>query len=400
MFEPRTGNPLTSQSAEAVRLYNEAIDLILGSQSGAARTLDAALELDGGFAMAAAARYFVEKDGQGPDPGRYRTMTMDSVSGASPWERGHIATLLGLIDEASNTLDKARTYVEKTPGDLFVISQLSGYLFFYGGANKLSAVLELLESVAGELANDWACLARLGFAASEAGDHLRGRELIERALLIRPQSLYTIHAMAHLLHDEGAAEESTQVLQGWLAEHGHGAVEGQMYGHVQWHLALSEWQTGARDASIKRYETFCAPKTTTCGPVLTLADCGGFLLRDYLATGKATALGDDVLAHIERVRPMINHPFIALHVAGLYASAGDIAALDQCHEAVAASPPGSNRDVSMALVSALQDYAASDYQRAAHTLAAISPGARIGIGGSNVERILVDLIEQSAVSRQ
>lgn len=400
MLESRTGNTLTSQSSEAVKLYNEAIDLILGSQSGAAQALDSALGLDSHFALAAAARYFVENDSGGPNADHYRALARESALMANDWERDHIDILFGLIEDAGDTLDKAHAYIKRTPGDLFVVSQLAGYLFFYGGPNKLEAVLNLLESVEHNFENDWAYLARLGFAASEAGDHKRGRELIEQALTIRPQSLYTIHAMAHLLHDEGAAEESTQVLQDWLSEHGHGAIEGQMYGHVQWHLALSEWQTGERAAALKRYEEYCAPQTTTCGPVLTLADCGGFLLRDYLASGQSTALTDDVLEHIEHVWPMIGHPFIALHVAGLYASAGDIDELNRCVEAITASPPGTNHDVSLALVSALSDFVVADYRRAAQTLASISSAARIGVGGSNVERILIDLVEKSALDRQ
>lgn len=399
LIESRTGLALTSHSSDAVTLYNEAIDLILGSQSGAARTLDRALELDGNFALAAAARYFVEKDGQGPNAGHYRALATSSASMASDWEREHINILFGLIENAGDTLDKAQAYVKRIPRDLLVISQLSGYLFFYGGPNKLKAVLHLLESVGHGFEKDWAYLARLGFAASEAGDRQRGRELIDQALNIRPQSLYTIHAKAHLLHDEGAAEESTQVLRDWLAEHEHGASEGQMYGHVQWHLALAEWQTGARAAAIKRYRTYCAPATTTCGPILTLADCGGFLLRDYLASGKTAALTDDVLEHIERVWPMIAHPFIALHVAGLFACAGDIDGLKRCEEAINASSPGTNREVSLALVSALSDFVTENYRAAAQTIASISSGARVGIGGSNVERILIDLVEKSAIQK-
>ncbi|MGD8385015.1 MAG: hypothetical protein PVF89_06380, partial [Lysobacterales bacterium] len=227
MIEPRTGNTLSSHSSEAIGLYNEAIDLILGSQSGAAAALDKALEFDGRFALAAAARYFLAKDNGGDDAGRYRSLAKDPAAAASEWEREHIDILLGLIDDASNTVDKARAYIQTAPGDLFVVSQLAGYLFFYGGPDKLNAVLDLFESVGPYLENDWAYLARLGFAASEAGDRKRGRELVERALSLRPQSLYTIHAFAHLLHDEGAAEESTRVLQQWLADHENGAREGQ-----------------------------------------------------------------------------------------------------------------------------------------------------------------------------
>jgi tetratricopeptide (TPR) repeat protein len=397
MIEARTGNPLSTRSAEAAALYNEAIDLVLGSQSGSAQKFDRALELDADFAMAAAARYYVEMDRGGPDSDRFRAQATASADQASAWEREHIDILIGLMADAANTVDQARDYIRRTPADLLVVSQLGGHFFFYGGPDKLTAVLDLLESVGPALQDDWAYQARLGFAASEAGDLNRGRELIERALGARPDSLYTIHALAHLLHDAGAAEESAQTLQAWLAKHGNGARSGQMYGHVQWHLALAEWQTGKREAAWERYEAYCSPGTTTCGPVLTLADCGGFLLRDYLASGETRALTKDTLEHIERFWPMISHPFIALHVAGLFASAGDVEGLEKCRETILGAPASSNRETSLALVSALTDIVAGNHDRSARTLASVNPAARVGIGGSNVERILVDLLEKCAL---
>lgn len=96
---------------------------------------------------------------------------------------------------------------------------------------------------------------------------------------------------------------------------------------------------------------------------------------------------------------MMAHPFVVLHVAGLYAAAGDLAGLERCEETVSGTSRGANRDVSLALVSALTDFVTGDYQRAAQTLATISRGARVGIGGSNVERELVDLIEAGCKAR-
>lgn len=400
MLETRTGNTLSVSSPEAANLYQKGVDLILGSESGAAQALDRALELEPEFALAAAARYYVAKDVGEPGAETYRALAERASLNAFDWERAHVDVLIGILDQPGATLAKARAYIETTPADLLVVSQMAGYLLFYGGPNKLDAVLNVLESVEGALGNDWAFLARLGFAASEAGQRKRGRELLERALEIRPQALYSIHGLAHVLHDEGAAEESVKVLEDWLKVHEAGAREGQMYGHVQWHLALAEWQTGEREAAMQRYLAFCAPKTTTCGPILTLADCGGFLLRDYLQSGQARPLRTDVLEHIERVWGMLGHPFIALHVAGLYASAEDLVGLKRCEDCISSKAAGVNRDVSLALVSALSDFVAGDYSRAAQTLATLSPGARVGIGGSNVERILVDLLETRCLARQ
>lgn len=399
MIETRTGNTLTSESSEAANLYQEAVDLILGSESGADEMLDKALELDKGFALAAAARYYVAQDVGEPDAQVYRELAERTSLNATDWEREHIDILVGLIDQPGDSQAKALAYVEKTPADLLVISQLTGNMFFYDGPKKLESVLNVFESVEHALGDDWAFLARLGFAASEAGQRKRGRELLERALDIRPQSLYSIHGLAHMLHDDGAAEESAKLLQDWLKKYESGAREGQMYGHVQWHLALSEWQIGDREAAMQRYLEFCAPETTTCGPILTLADCGGFLLREYLQSGQTKALGNNVLKHIERVWGMMGHPFIALHVAGLYATAGDIAGLKRCEETISGTPSGVNRDVSLALVSSLSDLVTGDYQRAIQTLATISSDARVGIGGSNVERILVDMIETTCKTR-
>lgn len=399
MIDKRTGSTLSTDSFEAARLYQEAVDLILGSESGAAEKLDTALELDGEFSLAAAARYYVAQDTGEPNSKHYRELAERALPTATEPERKHVDLLIGLIDEPLATVEKAKAYIASTPNDLLVISQLTGNLFFYGGPGKLETVLKLFESVEEASGDDWAFLARLGFAASEAGQRERGRELLERALEIRPQALYSIHGLAHMLHDDGSEEESARLLGDWLEEHGAGAREGQMYGHVQWHLALAEWQIGDREAAMRRYLDFCAPGSTTCGPILTLADCGGFLLRDYLRSGRTSILGKEVLEHIERVWGMMAHPFVVLHVAGLYAAAGDLAGLERCEETVSGTSRGANRDVSLALVSALTDFVTGDYQRAAQTLATISRGARVGIGGSNVERELVDLIEAGCKAR-
>jgi len=390
------GEVLSTQSSEAASLYQQALDLILGSESGAENALDKALELDPDFSLAGAARYYVAQDVGEPGAERYREQAERSATQASDWEQSHVEILIGLIDQPDATQARAQAYIESNPRDLLVLSQLTGNLFFYGGPAKLDAVLNLFESVENALGDQWAFLARLGFAASEAGQRARGRELIERALEIRPQALYSIHGLAHVLHDDGAAEESSRLLKDWLMQHEAGAREGQMYGHVQWHLALAEWQIGDRDIAMRRYLDFCAPGKTTCGPILTLADCGGFLLRDYLRTGQTSALGRAVQGHIERVWGWLGHPFIALHVAGLYASAGDVSGLKRCEEALLALPVSMNRDLSLAIVSALTDLVVGDNASAMQTLAGISRGARIGIGGSNVERELVDLIELTA----
>jgi len=399
MKEARTNQPMTGASPEAAQLYQEGVDRILASRGEAAERLDEALALEPGFALAAVARYLVARDAREAEAERFRQQAEDAAKRATEWERRHVNVLVALAERPADAVDMARSHIEKVPGDLLVVSQLSGYLFFYGGPDKQRAVLELLESVESALGSDWAYLARLGFAASERGDRRRGRALLERALDARPEALYSIHGLAHVLHDGGDIEESAALLQAWLHEHEGDARGGQMYGHVQWHLALKEWQMGAEAAGVGRFEKFCLPENSSCGPVLTLADCGGFLLRRFLADGKSRPLGAGVKGLIDEVWGMIVHPFVALNVAGLYVSAADENDLRRCRDAVAGSSPGAYRDLSISLVDAMTQFAGGDYQGAGRLLASVSAGRRVGIGGSNVERELIELTEQAINNR-
>jgi hypothetical protein len=345
MIDARTGQPLTTGSPEAAEQYQLAVDHILGSETGAAEALDGALALDGNLALALAARYMLAKDARSADADVFKKRARMAAETALPWERAHILALFALLEDPYSNL--AAT---DTPSDLLVVSQFCGYLIFYGGARKLERVLSIMESVDRKLHDDWACLARLGFAASEAGDRNRGRVLVERALRRRPEAPYVIHAYAHVLHDHGKPEESLDLLGNWLIEHRRSAEGGAMYGHVQWHLALAEWQLGLAEQAWQRYERYCAPETSRCGPVLTLADCGGFLLREFLRTGTARPVSAAVSALSARFSAMLSHPFIALHLAGIQASAGDLNSLERSRAAIAATEPSDQTRLSLRLV--------------------------------------------------
>ena len=397
MIDARSGKPMTTNSPAAASQYQLAVDRILGSETGTAEALDRALELDGSFALALAARYMLARDAGSVHAGRFRERALLAAEAALPWEQEHITALFALLEDPYGSLTATEAYIAANSCDLLVISQLCGYLIFYGGERKLERVLRIMESVDPRLQDDWACLARLGFADSEAGGQRRGRVLVERALQQRPQAPYVIHCYAHVLHDQGRPEESLELLGNWLDEYRQSAEGGAMYGHVQWHLAVAEWQLGRVEQAWQRYERYCAPETTRCGPVLTLADCGGFLLREYLRSGTARPVSAAVSALSSRFGSMMSHPFVALHLAGIQASAGDLATLEKTRVAIEAGEPGDQARLALRLVEAVSQFASGRYADAADTLKGVSPAQRIGVGGSRVERMLIDLLEARAV---
>jgi len=397
MIDGRTGKSLTTDTPGAAEQYQLAVDRILGSEAGAAHALDRALALDSNLALALAARYMLARDAKAADADLFKERALRAAEAALPWERAHVSALFALLEDPYTNLAATEAYIATHPSDLLVISQLCGYLIFYGGARKLQRVLSIMESVDARLHDDWAYLARLGFAASEAGDQHRGRLLVERALQQRPQSLYVIHSYAHVLHDQGKPDESLDLLANWLTEHRQSAEGGAMYGHVQWHLALAEWQLGFPEQAWQRYQRHCAPETTSCAPMLTLADCGGFLLREYLRTGTARPVSAAVASLFERFSSMLSHPFIALHVAGIQASAGDLAALERSRTAIVAKESSEETMLSLRLIDALSHFASGRYGDAVDTLKLVPVDQRIAVGGSYVERALIDLLEDRAL---
>ena len=92
-----------------------------------------ALELKKHFPLAAAARYYVAQDIGEPNAEAYREQAKRASLDATEWEREHIDILIGLIDLPDATQAKALAYIETTPADLLVISQLTGNMFFRVG---------------------------------------------------------------------------------------------------------------------------------------------------------------------------------------------------------------------------------------------------------------------------
>jgi hypothetical protein len=86
-----------------------------------------------------------------------------------------------------------------------------------------------------------------------------------------------------------------------------------------------------------------------------------------------------------------------LHLAGIQASAGDLAALERSRAAIAEKESSDQTRLSLRLVDAVIHFAKGQYADAADTLKLVSAGQRIGVGGSYVERVLIDLLEVRAV---
>jgi len=395
MRDPRTGKRFSARSTLAGEAYALAVDRILGSESGVLEALEESIAQDPRFCMALAARYMLAKEQDEQDAADYRLRALAALEDSEEWERAHIGALFLFLDDPSKNLAATEHYVSIFGYDLVVISQFCDYLTFYGGASKLERVQRILEAADSRLKTDWAYLARLGFAVSEAGDSARGLAIVERALEQRTSSLYVMHSYAHVLYQQHLPERSSELLLQWLERYRVGAQDGALLSHIYWHLALCQLELGNSRAAWRYYREYAAPEVSSCDRVLKLADAGGFLLRAFLSEGPSVEVSKAERALCDQYESLIAHPFIALHVSVILLVAGDRVALVALRSKLEQLGTASGR-VSKAIVDALLAFLEGDYQRCCSLTKALSSSDRISIGGNYIERVLLDLLEERA----
>lgn len=399
MRDPRTGKRFSARSTVAGEAYALAVDRILGSESGVLEALDTSLSNDPRFCMALAARYMLAKQRAEVDAEDYRLRALAALEDSEEWERSHISALFLFLDDPNKNLAATENYVSIFGYDLLVIAQLCTYLIAHGGATKFQRVQHILESADSRMKTDWAYLARLGFAVSEAGDGARGLAIVERALEQRTSSLYVIHAYAHVLHGQHSPERCAELLRQWLDRYNERTKDGAFYSHIFWHLALSEWECGNGETALSLYRRYSAPDVSSCAEDLKLADAGGFLLRTRLRKQQPIELTEAERALCAQFDSKVGDPSVALHVGAILLAGGDGEGLVKLREKIG---PASNslEQISHTLVTAFIAFLQADFQGVCSLLDKLSTSDRLSAGGNYIERVLIDLLHDRAMQLQ
>ena len=110
------------------------------------------------------------------------------------------------------------------------------------------------------------------------------------------------------------------------------------------------------------------------GPGAMLSSIARLLVEALSAQVCLVFLLDRETSHLElsalceRFVAMLSHPFIALHVAGIQASAGDVAGLEQGRAAIAARESSDQAQLSLRLIDAVSRFARGQYAEAVELL--------------------------------
>ncbi|HEU0215046.1 MAG TPA: tetratricopeptide repeat protein [Stellaceae bacterium] len=390
-LEDRFGLTLTTSDAAAAADYVAAVDLLLSANPGAEPLFDRALSADPDFALVHIAKARLCQVQARIPEAKAAAATARALSvRVDTREARHIEIVAHAIDgNGPRAMALLEEHVAEYPRDGLALSLalgVFGLLGFSGRIDHHEAQLALLERLARHWGEDWWFFTYLGWARIETGDVARGAAEVERALAGNPRNAFAAHACAHGHYEAGAVEQGAAFIESWLPDYPR---EGQLHGHLSWHLALFELARGNPDRARDLYLDAVRPAVSAAPPLFSLADAASFLWRwQIYEVGPALDAWPEIAGHVRQNFAQAGIHFADVHAALAEGASGDEAAGDtriaQSRERVSAGgqPQGS---VVPQLCAGAMAFGRGDYAMAmGHFGAALRDLPRIG--GSHAQR--------------
>jgi hypothetical protein len=230
------------------------------------------------------------------------------------------------------------------------------------------------------------------FALNELFRTAEARALVEKSLARRERNGHASHCMAHVLYEEGDPANGAAFLDAWLPGYERGA---QLYGHLNWHLALFELVAGRPERTLKLVDDGLQPSRAP-GPALgVVADAASLLWRTELTTGECMGERWPAVAELAATAfPKPSITFADMHCALAFAATNDAARIgtlvDALRERLEAGrvPAG---PVVVGLAEGALAFANDDYEAAVRAMAPLRDEV-VRIGGSHAQR---DVFEET-----
>jgi hypothetical protein len=156
---------------------------------------------------------------------------------------------------AREPLRAAKIYtqlVTEDDGDALAVRVAQSCWYFLGRRAHVRAVAEhALKVWTAERLGFDAVLAMAAFGAAETNDGERAEELARISLDVEPRSPFAIHALAHAFAVQERVVDGAKALRSLAADW---RVGGRMDGHIGWHLALFDLETGDARAALAAFD--------------------------------------------------------------------------------------------------------------------------------------------------
>jgi tetratricopeptide (TPR) repeat protein len=285
MLTDADGLSLSISSPAARDAYVRGCDLLLTFYPGEIASLDRAIALEPGFALAHAAKAQMQaRQGDGHAAQESMAAARAVSAGLPPREVSHITFFDHLMSGRGKAAMAALyEHLDAWPRDRLVLSTASnpnGLIGTSGRVGQKREIAVLMDRLAPHYGDDPWFLAQHAMALSEDGRRQEARPKIERSVEMKRDNAHAAHGFAHVCYESGEPDTARAFLSSWLAEYPR---DGFFHGHLSWHLALEELEVGNVAEAFGLYRDAFSLHQHSGGPQQKMSDATAFLWRAELA---------------------------------------------------------------------------------------------------------------------
>jgi hypothetical protein len=395
MMTDRQGNALSGATAEAVGLFDQAVDAFNLYRGDPITLLDKAVEAAPDFTMAhilKAHLYAVATEPEATTGARAivsRTKTM----AVNEREASHIAALCLVLDghwtAAAVALDHHNI---RSPHDLVAL-QVGHLMDFYraNARNLRDRIARALPKWSPEVPGYPIVLGMYAFGLEETGDYVHAEETGRLAIDLQPLDCWAHHAVAHVMEMQGRAQDGI----GWMiAREPYWSGDDNFFKvHNWWHRALYHLDLGQVDQVLSLYDGPIRKDRSTVA--LDLIDASALLWRLHLSGHEVGDRWQELAATWDQHADGRLYPFNDWHAVMAYLGADRHGEVERILSAYRrntddeAEPAVWARQIGLPLIEGFTAFSRGDYNTAVERL---YPARFIAnrFGGSHAQRDIID----------
>ena len=394
-FTDRYGLPLTTSSQTALAHYAEGLDLALSQSFGAEEAFTSATESDEGFALAYAARAFLDfLRINVPEARANAEKAVSLSSGLSHRERGFIDVVSKFVQGENHAATAAvHDHLREHPRDAMLM-RLAQRLYTQGcvgiGAPDYPPrFYNLMTEVAPHYGEDWAFMGQYAWANHEVGKMSEGMDLAQRSLDLNPANGVAAHSVAHVYYEMSQDDEGAAFMGSWLEDYDRRSTYRV---HLSWHQALFELALGRYNQALGWYERDIRPSVQDL-KYAALADSASLVWRMKVYGDVAPLAPWQEL--VELAAPAAQRPgpsFRDAHAALAFTAAGDdemFGKLVDGYQALADAGDATAREATLPLIQGIGAFGRGEYAEAVRLMEPVYPQLT-RVGGSHAQRLVFE----------
>ena len=388
MFDDEYGNKLSTNSREAVDLYNKGTHQFLGAEPGVENNFRYAIDADPEFALAhiGYARE-MQLRGRSNDMRQALGRAIEYAGNLTEREQSHLnVSSLLLRGKSADARLAVYEHVKHWPRDVLVAQMCTsvfGLIGFSGLPGREAEQLSFISNLATHYEKNWWHKSQLAFAQLEVGQLHEAATNIEEALLLNPDSAHSKHIRAHLYYENLQDEDGLNYLKTHWENYDR---SGALYNHISWHVGLWSLECGDLKQVWHILDHHISPNNSQGPPLNVLTDSVALLFRAEIA---------GVVVPIDRWKSLSAYAsekfaktglgFADMHAAIAHVRAGNLGALNN----IIANAKGPVANLTKKIGQAFCYMQNKEWLKASNLFLEVLP-EHARFGGSNAQRDLID----------